>query len=45
MSQNDKVINSIVDKKKGSHKHMVNVRDVMECDIGKNQKALNSDLS
>jgi hypothetical protein len=45
MQQNDRQIDTIIQQKKNSHKHMVNVRDVMKCDIGKDQKQYKADLS
>lgn len=45
MQQNDRQIDTIIQQKKNSHKHMVNVRDVMKCDIGKDQKQYKPDLS
>ena len=45
ISSNDRAIDGIIDKKKNAHKHMTSVRDVMKCDIGRDQKPYKSDLS
>ena len=41
----DKKIADIIQVKKDAHKHLVNSRDVMKCDIGRDQKPYNADMS
>lgn len=45
VAQNDKSRMEILAIKKDAHKGLIDIRDVMKCDIGKNQQPYVADLS
>lgn len=45
MMKNDKTLLEIIKTEKNAHKHLLNSRDSMKCDIGNDQKPYKADLS
>jgi multidrug resistance efflux pump len=45
VAENDQAVMDIVNTKREAHKGLIDIRDVMKCDIGKDQKPYIADLS